>query len=84
MAEESADAVVGQLRAYIHVNLMESPTIDAARVLKVPVGVKNTGQTPADTYGHSYRTLVFIRLAPPCKTAGNYVHRRSRAGATVQ
>ncbi len=74
-AEESADAVVGQLRAYIHVNLMELPTIDAARVLKVPVGVKNMGQTPA------YNTVIvsnigIIKLAP-AKTAGNYIHRHS-------
>jgi hypothetical protein len=46
-AKESADAVVSQLRAYIHVSLLESPTIDDERVLKATVQVKNTGQTPA-------------------------------------
>lgn len=46
-AKESADAVVSQLRAYIHVALAEPPTIDDERVLKATVHVKNTGQTPA-------------------------------------
>jgi hypothetical protein len=46
-AKESADAVVSQLRAYMHVSLMGPPTIDDERVLKATVHVKNTGQTPA-------------------------------------
>ncbi|MEX0842434.1 MAG: hypothetical protein WD039_09150 [Xanthobacteraceae bacterium] len=46
-AKNAANAVVSQLRAYLRVSLMEPPTIDAERVLKVSVGIKNTGQTPA-------------------------------------
>lgn len=46
-AQESADAVVSQLRAYVHVGLSESPTIGDDRVLRAIVHVKNTGQTPA-------------------------------------